>query len=129
MSTASRLISGSAAAWIRIIITMIFQVVMVPVYLTYWGPEIYGVWIAIQSLIIMLTLLDLGHQTYVGFELYRLARHDILTFCRYLWSAILVSFFVAVFELLVIQILVHFTFVPFLVGESNSMDAALISDT
>jgi O-antigen/teichoic acid export membrane protein len=52
----------------------------------------------------------------------------MVTFCRYLWSAILVSFFVAAFELLLIQILIHFAFVPFLVGESSSMDASLITD-
>ncbi|MEJ1236941.1 hypothetical protein WBG78_02365 [Chryseolinea sp. T2] len=128
MSTAGRLISGTAAAWTRIIITMIFQVVLVPIYLTYWSPEIYGVWIAIQSLIIMLTLLDLGHHTYVGYELLRLARIDMVTFCRYLWSALLIGLFVAAFELLLIQILIQFAFVPFLIGESNSINSSLISD-
>ncbi|HTF19832.1 MAG TPA: hypothetical protein VK658_17290 [Chryseolinea sp.] len=127
MSTAGRLISGSAAAWSRIIITVISQVVLVPIYLTYWTPEMYGVWIAVQSLVIMLTLLDLGHHTYVGFELFRFARHDMVKFCKYLWSALLVGLLVAVFELLVIQLLVRLAVLPFLVGESESMDGELAS--
>jgi O-antigen/teichoic acid export membrane protein len=129
MSIAVRLISGSAAAWTRIIITMISQVVLVPIYLTYWSPETYGVWIAIQSLVSMLTLLDLGHHMYVGFELFRFARTDMVTFCKYLWSAILVGLVVAAFEMLVIFALIHFAVVPFLLGESKSMDAALVSES
>lgn len=126
MSTTFRLISGSAAAWSRIIITVISQVVLVPIYLTYWSPEIYGVWIAIQSLIIMLTLLDLGHHTYIGFELFRLAHEDMVKFCKYLWSAVLVGVFVALFELAMIHLLVQLSLVPFLVGESHSLDGDLL---
>jgi O-antigen/teichoic acid export membrane protein len=128
MSTAVRLISGSAAAWARIIITMISQVVLVPIYLTYWSAEQYGVWIAIQSLVIVLTLLDMGHHMYVGFELLRYARTNMVTFCKYLWSSILIGVFVSLFELAVIGGLIYFAIVPFLVGESKSMDSQLIVD-
>lgn len=129
MSTAGRLISGSAAAWARIIITVISQVVLVPIYLSYWSPETYGVWIAIQSLVIMLTLFDLGHHTYVGYELLRLVRTDMVKFCKYLWSAILIGIFVALFELVVILALVYFTIVPLLVGETvEGMESNLATD-
>lgn len=128
MSTANRLISGSMAAWTRIIIMVITQVVLVPVYLSYWNTETYGIWIAVQSAVIMLTLLDLGHHTYIGYELLRLVHHDKIAFCRSLWSALLVGISVALFELMVIAGLVYFGLVPLLVSGSKVIDVKLASD-
>jgi O-antigen/teichoic acid export membrane protein len=126
MSTAIRLISGTAAAWSRILLTVVSQVALVPIYLSYWRPETYGVWLALQSLIIMMTMFDLGHHMYVGYELFRYSRKDMVTFCKYLWSAVMVGLVVAVFEVSLVGVFIYFDFVPYLVGATDPAATELI---
>jgi O-antigen/teichoic acid export membrane protein len=80
----------------------------------------YGVWLALQSLVIMMTLFDLGHHMYVGYELFKYARRDMVTFCKFLWSAILVCAVVGLFELLLIGIFFYFDIISHLVGADAS---------
>lgn len=120
MSVAVRIISGSAAAWSRIAVTMLSQIALVPLFLHYWSPEIYGVWLAIQALIVIMTMLDLGHQTYIGYELLRYARKDMLTFCKYLWSAVMMGVCIALFQILLIVVFIYAGLIPRLVGEAST---------
>lgn len=86
MQVASRLISGTIASWIRIGITMLFQLVFTPLYLTYWNVETYGIWLAIQAFIGIVATLDTGHQTYLGFEFLKIGRNNRSQVSLVLWS-------------------------------------------
>ena len=75
MSTAGRLVSASIASWIRIGVTVISQVALVPIYLQRWDHATYGSWLAIQTIYGFMTLCDISHHDFLGFEFLRLGRH------------------------------------------------------
>ena len=74
MSTAGRLVSASIASWIRIGVTVISQVALVPIYLQRWDHATYGSWLAIQTIYGFMTLCDISHHDFLGFEFLRLGR-------------------------------------------------------
>ena len=51
------------------LLTLVFQLVSVPVCLKYWGKESYGSWLALLSAFMMLRALDGGFVAYVGNKL------------------------------------------------------------
>ncbi|WP_276373437.1 polysaccharide biosynthesis C-terminal domain-containing protein [Chryseolinea sp. H1M3-3] len=127
MSTAARLISGSAASWAQIAATVAAQIVLVPVYLNYWSVKTYGIWLAIQGIMSALSMLDLGHQNYMGFEFLRLGSKNILDLSKALWSAIVVSVLISVGQILLIVLFFFTGIMTFLLGESGTNDIDLIN--
>jgi O-antigen/teichoic acid export membrane protein len=125
MSTASRLISGSAASWMRMGITMISQIALVPLYLNHWSVETYGVWLAIQALVAIMTMLDLGHQTFLGYEFLRLGRTNMLEFSRNLWSGVSIGIAIGILQIMVILLFIYTGVLPHLLGRSDLHDVAL----
>lgn len=105
MSTASRLVSGSAASWARIGTTLMAQLALVPIYLSYWSVEVYGVWIALYALVDMLSTVDVGHQNFVGFEFLRLGKEDRRVLSRYLCSGAGVALGLGLLQVLAIALL------------------------
>ncbi len=79
------------ASWSGIGVLLLTQVVLVPLYLSYWSLETYGIWLAIQALISVLTSVDFGHQEFLGFEFLRLGKDKRAEIGRYLSAGILVS--------------------------------------
>ncbi len=126
MSTAARLISGSVAQWAQIGVTMAAQIVLVPIYLTYWNVETYGVWLALQGIMSALSMLDMGYQTYMGFEFLRIGTRDMPLLCKSLWSAIVFGVIIGVFQLLLIGIFTFSGLLPILLGETSPSDYDLI---
>lgn len=125
MSTASRLISGSAASWARIGVTLLTQLVLVPVYLTYWDVETYGVWIAVLTLVSTLSMFDFGHQTYLEFEFLRIGKDDLLTLRKYLWSGVSVGLAISLLQIVAIVLIMTTGILPFLL-DSNSPNSVLV---
>ncbi len=70
------------------ILTVIFQMVSVPVCLNYWGKERYGGWLALFSAFMLLRSLDGGFSAYVGNELNYLYHRDLADLRRHLSSAV-----------------------------------------
>lgn len=126
MSTASRLISGSMASWAQIAVNMAAQLVLVPIYLSYWNVETYGVWLAIQGIMSALSMLDYGYQTYVAYEFLRLGRKNLPSLAKSLWSSVIFGAFIGVFQLLLIGIFIFVDAIPFLLGEDKAGDAGLV---
>ncbi len=100
MSAAARLISGSVASWAQIAVTMAAQLVLVPIYLNYWSVETYGIWLAIQGIMSALSMLDMGHQNFMGYEFLRIGRHNIPALSKYLWSAMIVGILISSLQIL-----------------------------
>lgn len=121
MSTASRLISGSVAQWAQIGVTVIAQVLLVPIYLTHWSVEKYGIWLAVQGIMAALSMLDMGYQSYMSFEFLRLVHKDIPLLSKSLWSAVVIGIMVSLTQILIIVGVAGFGAMPLLLGaESNS---------
>jgi O-antigen/teichoic acid export membrane protein len=69
------------------LLTIIFQLVSVPVCLHYWGKEHYGNWLALFSAFMLLRSLDAGLGIYVGNKLNYLYHLNVAEARRHLASA------------------------------------------
>src|SRR3984893_8525036 len=69
------------------LLTLMFQLVSVPVCLKYWGKESYGSWLALLSAFMMLRALDGGFVAYVGNKLNYLYHKDTAALREHLASA------------------------------------------
>lgn len=128
MSTSSRLIWGTIASWARICVTILFQIVLVPVFLGHWSTQTYGIWLAIQSLIYVLTILDLGHQTFLGYEFLRFGATGKEKISHALYSGIILGAVISVVQILLIFFLVRTPLMISLLGETKSVDQHIIQD-
>lgn len=61
-----RLLKGFSLSTAILLVTVVVQVVAVPVYLHAWGSGIYGEWIALTSLAATVSVLNLGVHSYTG---------------------------------------------------------------
>ncbi|HYI76896.1 MAG TPA: hypothetical protein VEW65_04700 [Chryseolinea sp.] len=120
MSAAARLISGSVASWAQIIANIAAQIVLVPIYLNYWSVETYGVWLAIQGIMSALSMLDLGHQNFMGYEFLRIGKQNIPALSKYLWSAVTVSVCISVVQVLLAVIFLFSGILTFLLGSPET---------
>lgn len=126
MSAANRLISSSVASWGQIGVTMISQMALVPLYLARWNVVTYGVWLAINALMNILSTLDFGHQEYLGYEFLRHGKDNRLEISRYLWSGIIVSILISITQIIFIVILITTNTLPSLLGKFKSLDSGLL---
>jgi O-antigen/teichoic acid export membrane protein len=127
MSTAARLISGSTAQWMRMGILLISQIALVPLYLNFWSVETYGVWLAIQALIAIITMIDFGHQTYLGYEFLRLANTNKNELSKNLWSGVIAGCCIGMFQIVLILILIYSNALPGFLGMADLGDPDLVS--
>jgi O-antigen/teichoic acid export membrane protein len=127
MSTAARLISGSAASWLQIAVNMASQVVLVPIYLSYWDAETYGVWLAVQGIMSTLSMLDLGHQNFLAYEFLRLGDNDRAGLSKYLWSGVVIGVIISLFQIILIITFIFSGTLAFLLGESGIQDSSLLN--
>ena len=60
-----RVFLGTSANALGLILTFGQHIVLVPLFLAYWGTELYGDWLVLTAVVGYLSLLDGGFQTYV----------------------------------------------------------------
>ena len=111
MSTAKRFISGSAASWANIFITLTSQLALVPIFLSHWSIAEYGCWLSVQALISFLNVLSTSHQNYLGFEFLNLGRDKKDLISLYFTSSIFFAIVIAIIELIISYILFKFGFI------------------
>ncbi len=127
MSTAARVISGTVASWAIIAVTMCTQIILVPIYLRYWSVKTYGIWLAVQGIMGVLSMLDMGYQNYMGYEFLRLGPNNILRVSKALSASILFGVAIATLQILLILLFIVTDVVIFLIGESGAEDPDLIN--
>lgn len=125
MSTASRLISGSAASWAQIGVTMAAQIAIVPIYLTHWNVVTFGVWLSIQALVGIITILDFGHQEFLSYEILRIGKDNRTELSKCLWSGISAGIVVSLLQLLLILFFINSDALPALLGKHVILDPTL----
>ena len=96
MSAVNRVISGTLASWLRIAVTIVSQIVAVPVYLHYWSVETYGAWILIQSIISFVTIFDIAHHNYLGNEFLKLGKKRTAEIGEVLFTGLVVAIIVSI---------------------------------
>jgi O-antigen/teichoic acid export membrane protein len=117
--TARRALHGSVAGVAAFASNLAHAVLLVPVLLAAWGPERYGLWLALQSLFVLLTTLDTGHHTYVGNELLRLLPTDRGAARRVLASGLLGALLLGALELGALLVVVSGGLLPWALGQSG----------
>lgn len=64
-----RLARTSVASWVTTIITLLIQVISVPICLHYWGTNQYGIWLALLAAFTLMRTIDYGYTMYIGNEI------------------------------------------------------------
>lgn len=128
MSTASRLISGSAASWVQIVVTMLSQIALVPIYLSHWSVEMYGIWLAIQALVSITSTLDFGHQEFMGYEFLRIGREDRSTLSIFIWSGVSVGLVISLLQIVLLLAFLTTGTLPKLLGKASGVSTELLRD-
>src|SRR6202051_633928 len=110
MSTLHRFLSASAAGWVKILLTIVSQLVLVPIFLGHWSVEEYGCWLIIQSMVSLSSIVSAGHQNFVGFEFLKVGDKRPDQFRVLFFSAVPWVLLIALFELLVLVGLIYLGF-------------------
>jgi O-antigen/teichoic acid export membrane protein len=84
------------------ILTVLFQLISVPVCLKYWGEESYGSWLALFSTFMLLRSLDTGYTVYVGNELNYLYHQDTRALREHLSSAVAGIALISILQLMMV---------------------------
>ena len=95
-----RTLESTIAGSILFILTFAQSIILVPVFLKYWGTEKYGVWITLYAFINLMRTLDLGHQNYVGNEFNKLFHTNIAESKKVIGSGVRVAYLLGLIELL-----------------------------
>jgi O-antigen/teichoic acid export membrane protein len=128
MSTIRRLTSASLASWLRIGITLFTQIFLLPVYLSRWDKNTYGVWLAIQAAVSLATLADAAHQNFLGFEFLKIGSDDRALISRVFSASIPISLGIGSLEILAVSLFVKQGAQDWLFGLKSATDAVLLSD-
>ena len=121
MSVTKRFLSGSLAGWASIVVVVVNQLALVPLYLTYWSVTDYGIWLAIQAFVSFCTVFSFGYLSYVEVEFLRFGTEDKTTFGATVFSAASVAFFVSVSELLLVVLLVKSGILGYFISENDGV--------
>ncbi len=132
-SGVSRILSGSAAAWVRIGITIVTQLALVPLYLSSWDARVFGAWLFLQATWSVISVVDLGHHEYVGYECLRLGAGDRAAISRVILSAVPIALLITLWDILVVWLLGRSGLVGKWISHSpeliNQWQAALLLQT
>ena len=120
MSTATRIFSGSVASWAQIAVTMAAQIALVPIYLSHWNLLTYGIWLAIQSLVSLISTIDFGHQEFLAYEFLRVGNNNRNELGKYLWSGILVGVMISIIQIAITIIIINTSLLSKLLDKDNS---------
>jgi len=123
MKTIRRVMRGSIASWIRLVITAGLQIILVPLYLAYWDAATYGIWLSIISAATLLDMLSLGLMTYIGNEFMRIAHIDRSSISDFYSTCLPISFLIGALQLLFAFCVVKFGLFAFILGAIPLGDA------
>lgn len=110
MSVKKRILSGVFSGGFGLIVTLITQVALVPIFLQYWGVERYAIWLVLFAVPTFLSLTDLGLinvLTNKALKYYSLERKKIASI--YLYSAFIFIFPVS----LILSFFIYYIFYIF----------------
>ena len=99
MSTLRRLASGNLATMSAMLVNIVVQLALLPVYLKFWDTERYGLWLVLNATTTLLALVDTTHQDFVGYECMRRPAQDLEARSRILSDAIPVIVIMGLVEL------------------------------
>lgn len=102
MNTEKRIISGVFVGFISFGLTFIQSILIVPILLSIWGKETYGIWIVLNAGFIILQTLDSGQQSYIGNEFNIKFFSDKKDLRVVLASSLRIAFLIGIAQLLIV---------------------------
>ena len=99
-ASARRILQGNVASWAQIAVTLVAQLMLVPLFLAHWEKDVYGIWVNIQGITAILTIADFGFQDYLQYEYLRLSSQPRRA-RRLMWSALPIGLIVGAVEIVV----------------------------
>ncbi len=101
---------------------------LVPLYLSHWSVVTYGVWLAIQALVSIMSTLDFGHQEFLGYEFLRIGRDNRGELSEYIWSGISVGLLISLSQILLILAFLALGVLPTLLGNPKVNGLGLLHE-
>ena len=126
MSSLTRFLSASAAAWVKILLTVLTQVLLVPVFLAHWSVEQYGCWLIVQTIVGLSSMLSASHHNFVGYEFLKVGDKQPEKMRLLFYSAFPYAMLIAVLELLVVAGLIYFGFIQTTFDPDRKLDGELL---
>ncbi len=126
MSSLNRFLSASAAAWVKILLTVMSQVLLVPVFLAHWSVEEYGCWLIIQTIVGISSMLSASHHNFIGFEFLKIGDQQADRTRRLFYSALPYSILIALAKLSVIAGLIYFGIIRSTLDPAGTLNPALL---
>lgn len=128
MSTFKRIASGSLAMWARMGVTMLSQVALVPLYLSYWPARTYGTWLALQAVYSLITIFDTAHQSYLENHFLSIGKTDLQALRTTLFSAIPTGIALSLMQMGLLLLSHHMGWFAFLTDLNHASDTELRSE-
>ncbi|MGN6646913.1 MAG: lipopolysaccharide biosynthesis protein [Cytophaga sp.] len=95
---------------------------LVPILLTFWSNETYGIWLSVFALFTMFQSFDIGHQTYVGNKMTSLYHAgNMVELKRVLASSIYIAVALGMAEVLAVIIFTYGGWMQQLLGVSDTI--------
>lgn len=112
-------------------VTMVFQLISVPICLHFWGRQLYGEWLAIFAAANLLRVVDNGYVTYAGNRLNILYHDNRPMLHRVLASGVLATGLLGILQVLALLVIIRAGWLGWIlgntsVGQTGQMQTALI---
>jgi len=103
--TEKRIASGVVVGFVTLAFGFIQAILLVPILLTFWGNETYGIWLVLNAGYIILQTLDSGQQSFIGneFNIKFFSNKDELQ--TVLASSLRVAFIIGIIQLIIVLFL------------------------
>lgn len=125
MSTHWRLAKGTALTLANMLVGILGQIVTVPIYLSTWDPEIYGLWLIFLGLQGYLSLFSLAYQQYTYAEVLKCGRGEWESVRFVYWRSLAVGYVITALEFAVLLSLVSYGMSRILSSEIAGADPSI----
>ena len=111
MSSFKRIISGTTSGILRNFINLIIIILSLPIYLSFWEVELYGIWVLIFSIVGFLKLPIFTYQEYLQNEFLKIGKSKKYEISKLIYGSIFLTLIAFSFILLISIIIFEFSFV------------------
>ncbi len=107
MSAGKRIFSGITAGTVQFVVNFANQLLLVPVYLSYWDLAVYGAWLIVIVLPAMFVIPISAYQDYVGNEMLVIGDTDKAQLSKLFFSALPIALILGLLQFLFVFCLIQ----------------------
>lgn len=114
-----RIVKTTLISFLSTGISILFQIIMVPICLYYWGKDEFGAWLSVSAAFTLIRTIDSGYTTYVGNRLNILYHKNQYEMRKVLASAIWGILFLCILQVAILICLYYSNRFNLLVGDKQ----------